>query len=541
MKKKSIWILAIGLVIVIAGVMVYRMLANNRAAASTSLQTATVTRGELSTTLSSSGTASAAQSAVVSWQVSGQVADVEVVVGDLVQEDALVLSLDTDVVTTSLVEAREDLINAQNSLEDLQNTTLQQAEALETFESAQTALNTLIQTSAEEKSQAQLALADAQEALEDAEKTRLYMNYPHTTDKLVLEKAETDYLLAKEAYKEAMKEYNEYKHKNLTNPQRAQALTRLLAAEQTMQSKLAIWTWYTSEPTALEIAQADAALEVARANLMKAEADWELVKDGTSSTTISLAQATLAEAQTNYADLKDGPSEEEIALAEAQVENAQSVLDSIRLVAPFGGTVTELYAQGGDQVTQGDKAFRIDDLSTIKLTLSISEVDLAGLEAGQKAIVEFDALTDQQFEGTVIEIGMVATSAQGVVNFPVVVEVKNVENQILPGMTAYVTITTEQVQDRLLVPNKALATINGQRVVVVLFEGQEINVPVTVGLVGDSYTEVMSDQLREGDVVVLKGSTTSSSSSSNTSQQNQMPGGGFMMEIPAGGGPGGMP
>lgn len=541
MKKKSIWILAIGLVIVIAGVMVYRTLASNRAAASTSLQTATVTRGELSTTLSSSGTASAAQSAVVSWQVSGQVADVEVVVGDLVQEDALVLSLDTDVVTTSLVEAREDLINAQNSLEDLQNTTLQQAEALKTFESAQTALNTLIQTSAEEKSQAQLALADAQEALEDAEKTRLYMNYPHTTDKLVLEKAETDYLLAKEAYKEAMKEYNEYKHKNLTNPQRAQALTRLLAAEQTMQSKLAIWTWYTSEPTALEIAQADAALEVARANLMKAEADWELVKDGTSSTTISLAQATLAEAQTNYADLKDGLSEEEIALAEAQVENAQSVLDSIRLVAPFGGTVTELYAQGGDQVTQGDKAFRIDDLSTIKLTLSISEVDLAGLEAGQKAIVEFDALTDQQFEGTVIEIGMVATSAQGVVNFPVVVEVKNVENQILPGMTAYVTITTEQVQDRLLVPNKALATINGQRVVVVLFEGQEINVPVTVGLVGDSYTEVMSDQLREGDVVVLKGSTTSSSSSSNTSQQNQMPGGGFMMEIPAGGGPGGMP
>ena len=46
------------------------------------------------------------------------------------------------------------------------------------------------------------------------------MNYPHSSDKLVIEKAQTDYELAKQAYKEALQEYNKWEHKKLTNPER---------------------------------------------------------------------------------------------------------------------------------------------------------------------------------------------------------------------------------------------------------------------------------------------------------------------------------
>jgi macrolide-specific efflux system membrane fusion protein len=85
-------------------------------------------------------------------------------------------------------------------------------------------------------------------------------------------------------------------------------------------------------------------------------------------------------------------------------------------------------------------------------------------------------------------------------------------------MTASVTIITDQANDVLLVPNKAIHTSDGQKTVTVLFEGQQISVPVTVGLTNDSTSEVTSDQLHEGDVVLISGTTTTSTTSS--SQQN---------------------
>jgi multidrug efflux pump subunit AcrA (membrane-fusion protein) len=107
-------------------------------------------------------------------------------------------------------------------------------------------------------------------------------------------------------------------------------------------------------------------------------------------------------------------------------------------------------------------------------------------------------------------------------------------------MTASVTIVVDQREDVLLVPNKAIRSSGGQRTVTILFEGQQISVPVTVGLTGDSMSEITSDQLREGDTVVINGSTSTTTTSSNT--QNS---GNFSGPVDLGGmsgpPPGGMP
>ena len=68
----------------------------------------------------------------------------------------------------------------------------------------------------------------------------------------------------------------------------------------------------------------------------------------------------------------------------------------------------------------------------------------------------------------------------------------------------------------LTVPNRAIHASNGQRTVTILYEGQQISIPVTVGLVNDTMSEVTSDQLREGDTVVIGGSTSTKTTSSNT-------------------------
>jgi multidrug efflux pump subunit AcrA (membrane-fusion protein) len=82
-------------------------------------------------------------------------------------------------------------------------------------------------------------------------------------------------------------------------------------------------------------------------------------------------------------------------------------------------------------------------------------------------------------------------------------------------MTASVNIVTAESQNVLVVPNKALRTTGNQRTVTVLFEGQQIQVPVTVGLVGDTLTEITGTALKEGDVVIVT-TTTASTSSSNS-------------------------
>jgi len=190
------------------------------------------------------------------------------------------------------------------------------------------------------------------------------------------------------------------------------------------------------------------------------------------------------------------------------------------LLAPFAGTVTEVDIDTGDLVNSGDTAFRIDDLANLYIDLQISEVDLASLKVGQEATVEFDAIPDRSYSGEVTEIGMVGAVSNGVVNYPVIVRITDADDDIRPGMTASVTIILQQIEDALLAPNKAIRTSNGQKTVTVLFEGQEISVPVTVGLVGDSMSEITSDQLREGDTVVISGSTASTSSTSTRSDSN---------------------
>jgi HlyD family secretion protein len=538
-KKRGVLLFATLVVLVLAGFVGYRVWAGGLDSGTDEVQTASVTRGSLASTLSSSGNTRSGQSAIISWQASGQVGEVTLNPGDLVEKDQVLVELDSSTLSSDMIQAKQDLVDAQQALDDLLNSKLLQAQALQALEDAQGVLDSFQQDALEASSQAQLALANAQAALQDAEYNRAKMNYPHSTDELVIEKAETDYLLAKQAYKEALQEYTVLAKKKLTNPERAQALTRLLAARDTMNTRLATYNWYLLNYTELDIAQADAELAVAQANLNKAQVDWDSLKDGTSQAAIALAEATLADAQREWERVKEGPSEDDIVAAQAAVDIAQAKLDHARLLAPFDGTITEVNVNTGDLVDSGDAAFRIDDLKSLYIDLQISEVDLPSLQVGQPAAIEFDAIAEKEYSGEVTEIGMIGTVSQGVVNYPVTVKITDVDNAVRPGMTAAVSIILARQDDTLLVPNRAIRNSAGQQSVTVLFEGQQISLPVTVGLVGDTLSEVISDQLREGDVVVINGTTANTSTNDQFTGQFQREFGG--VEIINGGPPSGIP
>jgi multidrug efflux pump subunit AcrA (membrane-fusion protein) len=144
--------------------------------------------------------------------------------------------------------------------------------------------------------------------------------------------------------------------------------------------------------------------------------------------------------------------------------------------------------------------------------------------AGQNVQVTLDAVPDATLQGTVTQIAPAGTISSGVVNYPVTIALTNITDTVKTGMTANLGIVVDQRDDVLTVPNRAVRTVGKQKTVTVLFEGQQIQVPVQTGLSSDTATEIISG-LKEGDTVVLSTTTTRSTN------------GGGMMMGPGGGGP----
>lgn len=216
----------------------------------------------------------------------------------------------------------------------------------------------------------------------------------------------------------------------------------------------------------------------------------------------ALKKAKLDEAQRTYDRLTSGNTAE-IAAAEARVEAAQATLNLARVISPFAGTVTEAHTLPGDQVSAGATAFRVDNLSSLLVDVSVSEVDINNVSVGQPVALTFDAILGKEYHGEVVEVTQAGTVDQGVVNFTVTVELTDADSAVKPGMTAAVNIVVEELQDVLLVPNRAVRLVDGERVVYVLVDGQAVKKDIRLGSSSDTMSIVTGGDIQEGDVIIL--------------------------------------
>ncbi|MES0344678.1 MAG: efflux RND transporter periplasmic adaptor subunit, partial [Anaerolineales bacterium] len=201
--------------------------------------------------------------------------------------------------------------------------------------------------------------------------------------------------------------------------------------------------------------------------------------------------------------MKDGPNPDDIRAAEARVAASEATLDMARITAPFAGSITSIDVLAGDQISPGTPRFRIDDLSRLLVEVEISEVDINRVALGQSVTLNFDAVLDQVYNGVVIEKGLIGTSLQGVVSFPVTVELIDADEAIRPGMTAAVNIIVEQIEDVVLVPNRAVRVRDGERVVYLLVDGVITPTTVVLGATSDLYSEILEGDVNVGDDVIL--------------------------------------
>jgi HlyD family secretion protein len=217
---------------------------------------------------------------------------------------------------------------------------------------------------------------------------------------------------------------------------------------------------------------------------------------------LALAEAKLSDAQREF-DLLNNGNMADITAAQARVDAAQSTINLARIISPFAGTVTEAYPLPGDQVSPETTAFRLDNLSSLLVDVKVSEVDINNVTMGQPVTLTFDAILGKEYHGEVIEVTQAGTSDQGVVNFTVTVELTDADSMVKPGMTAAVNIVVEEMQDVLLVQNRAVRLVDNQRVVYVLENGQPVKKEITLGSSSDTLSVVAGGNVKEGDVIIL--------------------------------------
>ena len=288
---------------------------------------------------------------------------------------------------------------------------------------------------------------------------------------------------------------------------------------QLLQSAAANLNWCTAVWSESDIAAQDAKIASAQAQiqLLQAQitADQTQITDATSSvyglaillntvwTAYQDANQQLSNLVTTLYELERSPNPDDLAAAQARLQAVQATVDTQSLTAPFTGTITEVDIKPGDQVSPGSIGVRLDKLDRLLVDVQVSEVDINNLQVGQPVTLSFDAIPDKQYNGVVSQVPEVGDIIQGVVEFNVLVELKDADQYVKPGMTAAVNIVIDQITNTLLVPNSAVRLVDGQHVVYILKDNQLQPIEITLGASSDTHSEVLDGSLKVGDLIVL--------------------------------------
>lgn len=214
---------------------------------------------------------------------------------------------------------------------------------------------------------------------------------------------------------------------------------------------------------------------------------------------VSAAQRSLASAQANL--------DQANAKAASRTVTAPSSGSIVELNAKVGATVTGGMIMGESDTSGGKQCMQIADLSKMKVTVQVGEKDIAKIAVGQSANVTYPAFPDIVSQGTVTAIASVANSdaanGGGSVTFNVDILIEAPDTRLKPGMTAEVSVVTEQLDDVVMVPTMALMTEDGEHYYVNLAtddEGKETRrVKVTVVTQNDNEAVVGKTQVKRDD------------------------------------------
>lgn len=311
-----------------------------------------------------------------------------------------------------------------------------------------------------------------------------------------------------------------------------------------------------------------------QASLVSAKASLDLAKANETRMRTLFTQDYVSRQELDQSVQALKAAQAQLNLAQAQHDKDNANLGYTIIRSPVSGVVVDRQIDVGQTVAasfQTPVLFKIaQDLSKMQIDSAFAEADVGGIRVGQPVRFTVDAFPDKAFKGEVKQIRLNPTTTSNVVTYNVVVSVDNPDLILLPGMTAYVNITTATREDVLLTPNAALrykpaekadakkTTSNssgapggvlsgvgprmgpppgaggGQRkkaeggssnkgTVYVLRDGQPTPISINLGITDSRNTEITGGEVKPGDSVIVGENTGTPASSGSGSTMRMRP------------------
>jgi HlyD family secretion protein len=420
--------------------------------------TARVERGNLRNTVTATGTLQAVTTVQVGSQASGTISALYADFNSLVRKGQVVAQLDPAVSKAQVDQARAALQQAQASLQLARAGVSNSRAAVSDSQARALAAKSTVQNSQAgvSSSQANLAVLKAQQ--DDA--LSLLKQQESLLKSGVI--AQRDYDVAKSAYQAAEARYN----------QAAAQLNQSVFAEQSAAGA-------GIAQSQAQVQQSQAAVQQSQAQVQQADAQ------------VKQAQAALRLAEVN--------------------------LTHTTIVSPIDGIVVSRTVDVGQTVAASLSAptlFTIaNDLKRMQVIANIDQADIGLVEQAKSVKFAVDAFPGKDFDGKIEEMRLNPTNVQNVVTYNVVIDVSNPEQKLKPGMTANLTITIDERNNVLKVPNAALR-----------FTPQDATVQKVGGNQGGSVNG--SGQGRRQGANANQGTDNANAAASNTTGQNSSQQGG---------------
>ncbi|MFP8878170.1 MAG: efflux RND transporter periplasmic adaptor subunit [Myxococcota bacterium] len=244
-------------------------------------------------------------------------------------------------------------------------------------------------------------------------------------------------------------------------------------------------------PGKAEVAQAEAALAQAKSKLDLARSELGRFRELVTSRVSSAS------------DLDRKRNSERVALAEyraaeASLSVARDRLSQRTLVAPFDGVLRTFDAEVGEYVSPGQPIGELLDVSRVRLTVGLRDLDVVAVSPGMQALVRVDALPGETHSATVLRVARAADPTSR--KFPVQLEIGNAQGRLMPGMVASVDLDLGSRNQALLVPHDAVLDEFGLRFVYVIDAS-----PVEEPVVRRRRVEARSVPFQPGTLEVTRG------------------------------------
>ena len=446
-------------IFIIGGLLVWFSLSRSNKKAIT-YSTSEITKGNIINSISSSGTLAALNTVEIGSEVSGKITKIYVDFNDEVKENQLIAELDDSSLKATLLQAKANLESAKA-------TELGVKAQLKNLQASMITAKSDISASEANLKKAEISLTDAE---------RNYKRIKELYDRKLIAKSELD------------------------------------NAE-------------TSRDTAR------ASLEVSKANLVNAKVKIDSIN---------------AQIEGQNADMESQKAR--IAQNEAQLSIAQINLDRCKIYSPINGVVISRDVDEGQTVQasyQAPKLFSIaKDLHQMQIDTAVDETDIGVVKEGQKVTFTVDAYKEKTFEGVVKQVRLSPETNSSVVTYSVMVNVENPELLLKPGMTANAEILIDQKVNVLRLPAKSMYVKTSDKMKAQMKEAQK-NITATdtvlvwvkegpgadsvklkavkMGFRNSDYVEILNDEVKEGDKIVIGVSGIESSSMAGAKRQGPPP------------------